>query len=106
MRFTTPAMPVVIGLLLGCSGRVHITKGHGDSVRAALRAQAAEPAAKRTNAVEGLDSQEASIIADSYRRSLAPKGQTVEEEPVIIVAPPSRGTPRQTPLAPSVPQER
>jgi hypothetical protein len=73
-------------------------------MRAALRAQAA-PAAKRTNSVEGLDSQEASIIAESYRRSLAPKDQKVQDEPVIIVAPPDRGTPRQA-LAPSVPREQ
>jgi peptidoglycan/xylan/chitin deacetylase (PgdA/CDA1 family) len=54
-------------------------------------------------AVIGLDSQEAAITADNYRAGLAPKGGTVEAEPTVIVAPPSREQP--TRLAPSVPKE-
>jgi tRNA/tmRNA/rRNA uracil-C5-methylase (TrmA/RlmC/RlmD family) len=99
------AVAAVAVMLAGCGGRAHLTEGHGTAVRAVQHGQAAVPAAKRTNAIEGLDSQEAAIIADSYRRSLAPKGEKVEEEPVIFVAPPQRGMARQA-LAPSVPKER
>ena len=79
--------------------------GHGESVRAALRAQAA-PAKKHSNAIEGLDSQEAAIIARSYQRSLAPKGEKGPDENVIFVAPTSAGGARPQALAPSVPNER
>lgn len=88
-------------LAIGCS----TPTGHGESLRAAMRAQTASPPKKQTGAIEGLDSQEAAIIADSYRRSLAPKGEKVADDSVILVAP-SSASARQQPLAPSVPKER
>ena len=81
------------------------TAATGESVRAALRAQAA-PAKKHTNAVEGLDSQEAAIIARTYHQSLAPKGEKAPDENVILVAPTPAGGARPQALAPSVPNER
>jgi len=96
------ALALAVAAAIG-SGCGH-GNGHGESVRAALRAQAA-PAKKHTNAVEGLDSQEAAIIARSYHRTLAPKGEKGPDESVILVAPtPAGGRPQA--LAPSVPNER
>ena len=77
----------------------------GGSVRAALHAQAAAPK-KPTGSVEGLDSQEAAIIARSYHKSLAPKGEAAPSENVILVAPQSSSGRQAQPLAPSVPKER
>jgi hypothetical protein len=54
--------------------------------------------------VDGLDSQEAAIISETYRTSLAPKDAKPKDEPILIVAPPSRDAPAK--LMPSVPQER
>jgi hypothetical protein len=95
------ALAVVASVGSGCSHG----NGHGESVQAALRAQAA-PAKKRTNAVEGLDSQEAAIVARSYHKSLAPKDVKASPyDEVILVGPTNasgtRGAP--PPLAPSVP---
>lgn len=92
---------VTMGTLaaIGCA----TPNAHGESVRAALRAQAA-PAKKTSNAVEGLDSQEAATIASHYRRSLAPKEEPKQEGNVILVAPSaSRGGARAP--APSVPKD-
>jgi hypothetical protein len=85
----------------GCSH----TTGYGESVRAALRAQAAPPK-KPTGSVEGLDSQEAAIVDRTYHRSLAPKdAKPSPYDEVILVGPTNasgtRGAP--PPLAPSVP---
>ncbi len=88
-------------LLEGCSGQRHLARGYGVS-REAFRAQRAVPEPSAAPDVTGLDSQEAAIIADGYRRSLAPKGAQVEEQPVILLAPPKPV--QRAPLQPSVPK--
>jgi hypothetical protein len=96
------ALAVLVSAGTGCSH----DSGYGESYRAALRAQAA-PAKKHTNAVEGLDSQEAAIVARTYHRSLAPKDvKPTAEDNVILVAPTNSSGTRAAPLAPSVPSER
>ena len=90
----------------GCASRAHVTPTQGQSYSAAF-AQQAPPMAKVTGPVRGLDSQEASIISSSYRRSLAPKAAQVKEEPILLVAPPSQqGGGYGMKLAPSVPSEK
>lgn len=98
---------LAIVIVASASGGCTHPTGHGESTRAALRAQAA-PAKKHTNAVEGLDSQEAAIVARTYHRSLAPKDEKASpEDNVILVGPTSSsGMPQTPPLAPSVPRER
>lgn len=94
---------VVLCSTVACSQR-HLSKDFGRSyVRSFLAQQVRPPATAPAEATVGLDSQEAAITADNYRASLAPKGETVEAEPTVIVAPPSRERP--TRLAPSVPKE-
>jgi hypothetical protein len=92
-------------VLAGCGSSQYLTEGYGRSYRAALERQAARPADEPTaEAVPGLDSQEASIISASYRASLVARGQSVEEEPIVFVAPGKTGrTPYFLP-PPSVPQ--
>jgi hypothetical protein len=85
---------------LACA-RDRLTQTHGRSYQAAFARQTANPASK-AQPPNGLDSQEAAIVAESYRRSLAPKGTPVNEEPVLVVTPQKRE--QQAPLAPSVPR--
>jgi len=57
--------------------------------------------------VSGLDSQEAAIVAQTYRRSLAPKGARTDAKPqVLILQEDEHGRMAQPKaLAPSVPKE-
>lgn len=87
-----------------CGPRPHLIDGHGTSYRAAFAAQAPPRADGPAQASVGLDSQEAAIVAHTYRAGLAPKDERPKEQPVLVVTPPSRDAPQK--LAPSVPQER
>jgi len=94
---------IVVAMALAACRQQHLIPGYGKSYDAAFQAQAPqrkEPA----RAATGLDSQEAAIIAETYRTSLAPKEAKPKQEPMLIVTPPSREVPQK--LAPSVPQER
>jgi hypothetical protein len=96
---------VLVSSAAGCGWRKqHLGRDFARSNDAVFAAQRVRKEAPPATAVAGLDSQEAAIISDHYRASLAPKGQKVGEEPVILVAPPSRERPQ--PLAPSVPKEK
>ncbi len=97
---------LALAVMASVGGSCSHDAGYGESFRAALRAQAA-PAKKRTNAVEGLDSQEAAIVARTYHKSLAPKDvKPAANDEVILVAPTNSSGTRAAPLAPSVPSER
>ncbi len=89
--------------LLGCA-RQHITSTYARSNSAAFRTQAVPPQhAKRPDALLGLDSQEASIIANSYRKSIGgTQAPSAQRDQVLIVSPP--GAEGRMPLAPSVPR--
>lgn len=86
-----------------CGGGRHLAKNHGDSYLKAFAVQQERTGKPPAAAVVGLDAQEAGITTDNYRGTLAPKGGEAKEEPVVIVAPPSREQPMR--LAPSVPKE-
>ncbi len=102
MRIQWSVAIVVLGSLAGACATP--TLPYGSSVRSAKHAQTAAPK-KPTGAVEGLDSQEAAIIARSYHTSLAPKGEKAADDNVIMISPASSsGRPAQ-PLAPSVPKQ-
>lgn len=96
---------VAIIATTGCSRKQHLSEFHGKSFEAAFVSQRATAATAVTEGpVTGLDSQEAAIIADSYRNSLARKSEKVAEEPILLVAPPSRERGAAA-LRPSVPKE-
>jgi hypothetical protein len=97
----TRVLVLAVLLVAGCARRQHIIEGYGASYHAAFGTQAPDRSSGPARAAPGLDSQEASIIAETYRKSLAPEDQTAKEQPVLIVAPPSREQRPQ--LAPSVP---
>ncbi len=92
-------------LLVGCTGgRAHIEPGYGRSYREQLSAQRDPSGAKPAKAAPGLDAQEASIIAATYRTSLAPKEEKTQAPPILVVEQqPGGGMLRA--LMPSVPKE-
>jgi type IV pilus biogenesis protein CpaD/CtpE len=97
----------LMALAAGCA-REHLTETHGRATRELFAVQRANPGAPRgpePKALTGLDSQEATIIADTYRRSLAPEDTRVEEPGMLLLEPQSNRE-RQRPLAPSVPPTR
>jgi hypothetical protein len=89
----------------GCGWRKqHIVPGYGSSCDRAFAAQAVPRKGGPAQAAAGLDSQEAAIVSQTYRTGLSPKDVKPKDQPILLVAPPSRdGAPK---LAPSVPQER
>jgi hypothetical protein len=90
-------------MAVACAGRrKHLEADHGRSYQRAFAAQRSSAPGAPRQAVSGLESQEAAIISDGYRASLAPKEVKVKDEPYIIVAPQTRDRPQQ--LAPSVPK--
>ncbi|HEX9290748.1 MAG TPA: hypothetical protein VF904_14590 [Anaeromyxobacteraceae bacterium] len=91
-------------LAIASCGRAHLEPGYGHSYQAQFALQVEKPAHPRKVA-PGLDAQEASIIASTYRKGLAPKEtQDVKEQPILVVAPQQAGMAAQA-LAPSVPKE-
>ncbi|HVZ74117.1 MAG TPA: hypothetical protein VHJ20_17180 [Polyangia bacterium] len=57
---------------LSACTRAHLTPTYGRAYHQIFAAQDANPDHKNTKSVHGLDSQEAAIIAGSYRHALAP----------------------------------
>ncbi len=96
----------VLGLAsMACVGDRQMTRDFGKSSAAWLGSQrvSRDGAAQ---AVSGLDSVEASIIAKAYRRGLDPKAERTEKEPqVMLLQQDERGQLQAKPLAPSVPKE-
>ncbi len=89
-------------VLAACGARARITETHAMSYRAALQAQTANPASK-AKPPKGLDAQESTVIAESYLKGLAPKGEEAKQEPIIVLTPPRQGGSQA--LMPSVPSK-
>jgi hypothetical protein len=95
----------------GCADRTHLTPTHGRAYRTALERQAANPEAapggrgREGKQTKGLDSQEAAIVARTYRRNLGPAGtSSAQEQQMLLVAPSREAAPNLPP--PSVPDRR
>ncbi len=100
---TAVSFAMMVGLLAGC-GRAHLDPAYGRAFREQFALQRERPASS-TKVTPGLDAQEASIIASTYRASLAPKeAQRVSDEPILVVTPQQRGAMPSLP-PPSVPKE-
>ncbi len=100
MRVHVVAAIGLAALVTGCA-RQHLSSGYGRAFHEAFAPQGANfTAAKPPNMA--LDTQEASVISESYVRSLSGKSGEAAPEPVILVAP-QRGAQPQ-PLLPSVPR--
>jgi len=89
---------------VGACSRVHITPTHGRAYHATFAAQDANPDRKTNKSLNGLDSQEAAIIAGSYRKALAPAAAAPAGGPQLLLMNPNRGGGAEAAMAPSVPQ--
>jgi hypothetical protein len=98
-------LAVVSLVVVGCAGKPHLIDEYGTSYHAAFAVQADARPLGPAQAAAGLDSQDAAIITQTYRASLAPQEAKPKDQPILIVTPPSPQGPAQK-LAPSVPQER
>ena len=89
----------------GCA-RTHLTATHGRAFHEAFAIQDANPNRKGSNpkSVNGLDSQEAAIIAGSYRKALAPKAEVANNGQLLMMSPNQGGGLAAGAMAPSVPQ--
>jgi hypothetical protein len=104
MRTTTTALLAAAALgASACATQEHLIQNYGDSNRGAFAAQRQRTSAEPAQPVTGLDAQEAAIISDTYRKSLAPKGQAVPQEPVMVLNP--TGPDARYVPPPSVPKE-
>ena len=103
LRLALVALAGTLGL--GACSRAHITPTHGRAFREAFAIQDANPnRTKATKSINGLDSQEAAVIAGNYRKALAPKGQEANVGPqLLMMSPNHNGGGEAAVLAPSVP---
>jgi hypothetical protein len=100
-------LTVVTALLtLGGAGcdRTYLTPTHGRAYRQIFAVQTVNPDRKADpNAVHGLDSQEASIIAHSYRKGLSPKDDSAVSQQQLLMYSPRAGLRDTNMPPPSVP---
>jgi hypothetical protein len=76
----------IVALATSACDRTHMVTSYGHSVRQAFKVQVIDPCAGERRAVEqGLDPEEAAIVAASYRRSLSPEKQEPGRTPLVIV---------------------
>lgn len=59
-------------VFLGCASRQHMSPDYGNSAEAVLEAERVYPSSSN-HQPDGLDSEEAAIVHDSYRRSISHK---------------------------------
>ena len=82
-------MKYAITLLLFTSiacDRAHMSASYGKATRAALQNQVIDPAAgDKKRAEQGLDPEEAAVIAKSYRGSLSKDKEGDKEKPQLML---------------------
>ncbi len=85
---------IALGLVLGACSVDSLGPRRAAHQEFFLRQRIHPEGGKAASGAPGLDSQEAAIIADSYRTGLAPDGARVQEEPLLILAPGEPNQPR------------
>jgi len=94
-------------LFAGCASRAHLTPTHGRAYSEAFGRQTVNPhPTMDTRSTQGLDSQEASVVARSYRHSLAAHDSGDAANQSMVMTTPGAGAQASTPYLPppSVPQ--
>ena len=76
------AAVVGVALLAGCSRREHIREDHGVQTREFFDRQAR---AAGSGEAQGLDSEEAALIHESYRQTLGQRSRRTQESPMLIL---------------------
>jgi len=91
-RIALPAIALLLAVgAVGCD-RTNMGNTHGRAYREAFARQALDPLAgekpRNARVFQGLDSQEASIVAKTYRKNLAPKESSDgQRQPMLLMAP-------------------
>jgi hypothetical protein len=104
-----PGLGLILGaavgaLSVGACVRTHLTPTHGRAYREIFAAQTANPNRKiGSKSVNGLDSQEAAIIAGNYRKALSPKADSGGGSNQLLMIAPSRAGNDSNALPSSVP---
>ena len=103
LRLVFVALAGALGL--GACSRAHITPTHGRAFHEAFAIQDANPNRKAPKSINGLDSQEAAVIAGNYRKALSPKGDANASGPQLLMMSPNHngGGGEAAMLAPSIP---
>jgi hypothetical protein len=104
LRLTLVALAGALGL--GACSRAHITPTHGRAYHEAFAIQDANPNRRGAppKSINGLDSQEAAVIAGNYRKALSPKGDANTSGPqLLMMSPNHNGGGEAAVLAPSIP---
>jgi hypothetical protein len=95
------ALALVVGAGAGCA-RTHLTPSHGRAYHQAFAVQDANPD-RKAKSVHGLDAQEATIIAGSYRKAPAPKSDVAPGQNQLLMVAPQRPVNDSAGLPASVP---
>ena len=114
LQTSLAALALVAACGAGACDRAHLTASHGRANREAFTAQVANPNAGNRPApgserrVQGLDSQEAAIVSQTYRRNLAPRQEDSngQRNQLLYYAPRAPQADRADMPPPSVPQPR
>jgi hypothetical protein len=87
------AMVLLVAALAACD-RTHQWSSYGQSLRRALKAQVIDPGAgDRPSRGQGLDPEEAGIVAKAYRESLSPRKEDQPHTPVVVLPTTPSGAP-------------
>jgi len=101
MMRATWILLALAGAAGGCD-RTHLSPCFGQATRQALRTQVINPAAGQRRALEqGLDPEEAAIVARNYRQSLSSTKEEGPRPPLVILptTAPVPGVPSSPPAA-------
>jgi hypothetical protein len=91
---------ICVGAALGGCDRTHMQASYGQTVRRALKAQVISPAAgERPAREQGLDPEEAAIVAKDYRESLSTRKEDTGRVPLVVLPTPQPGVPATPPQA-------
>ncbi len=100
---------IAVALVLGgCAAPAHLSEHFGLDTDAWFTRQEVRPKGTSAVPVSGLDSQEATLISDKYRRSLGPKTAASSQQPQMLYVAPGVGSNQTSSLMPppSVPPEQ
>ncbi|HVU53233.1 MAG TPA: hypothetical protein VHL80_21260 [Polyangia bacterium] len=101
LRVAQALLVVACALGAGACSRAHITPSHGRAFHEAFAIQDANPGRGKAKSVNGLDSQEAAIIAGNYRKALAPKSDNAGNNGQLLMVSPNHGGAAEVPVAPA-----
>lgn len=82
-----PTLTLLVMLCAGCADRAHLTNAHGRAYSEAFGRQTVNPEPRPADPrlIQGLDSQEASAVAHTYRRGLSGKEGSDPSQPMVIM---------------------